>query len=376
MKNIYVAATGQHIGKTTCTLGLTANLIRQGFKTGYCKPVGQKHITFDGKVADKDAVLFSQVIGFELDPEIHSPVIIGKGVTKQYIENKSQFNFFEDINVAARHMTQNHEVVVYEGTGHPGVGSVCDLSNAEVARRLDAGVVMIVEGGIGRTIDKLHLSTAVFREKNVPILGVIVNKVRSDKYEEIQYYLSKKFTDMDLPLLGILPYDRSLSFPIMETVCRAIKGKVHQNPEKMSNRVEDIVAGSLVDMEEFQVFQNILLVSSAKRLREAVEKVDRISKLKKLEKSPISGVIVTGDGRHEHWYEQADLDHPYFRQHQIPVITTTLDTYGSVLKINRIEVKINTRTPWKVQRAIELIREHVDFDSLLDHFSIERKGVL
>jgi hypothetical protein len=36
---------------------------------------------------------------------------------------------------------------------------------------------------------------------------------------------------------------------------------------------------------------------------------------------------------------------------------------GNTVEI--IEVKINTRTPWKLQRAIELIREHIPMQSLL-----------
>ena len=81
MKTIFVAATGQHIGKTTSTLGIVANLIERGLKTGYCKPVGQKYITIDGLMADKDAVLFSKVINFNIDPDLHSPVILGSGAT-------------------------------------------------------------------------------------------------------------------------------------------------------------------------------------------------------------------------------------------------------------------------------------------------------
>jgi hypothetical protein len=52
------------------------------------------------------------------------------------------------------------------------------------------------------------------------------------------------------------------------------------------------------------------------------------------------------------------------------VITTTLDTYGSVVKISRIEVKINSRTPWKTQRAIELFGEHIRFDRILEQLNI------
>ena len=64
MSNIYVAATGQHVGKTTSTLGIVSNLKEKGFTTGYCKPVGQQYMTVDGKIADKDAVLFARVVGF------------------------------------------------------------------------------------------------------------------------------------------------------------------------------------------------------------------------------------------------------------------------------------------------------------------------
>ena len=157
----------------------------------------------------------------------------------------------------------------------------------------------------------------------------------------------------------------------METIKHAVDGKVILNGDRLNNRVEDIVAGSLVDTEEFSAFRNILLVASIRRLNEAIEKVETIAKVRKLEKSPLSGVIVTGDGRHAKWYDEADLTNPYFRQHKIPVITTKLDTYGSVVKVSRIEVKINTRTPWKVKRAIELIRNHVNFDYLLEKMELK-----
>jgi len=366
MKHIYVAATGQHVGKTTSTLGLVANLLERGLRTGYCKPVGQKYVSIDGMIADKDAVLFSKVIGFDMDPGLHSPVIIGKGVTKKFIRTPGHFNFKERLIDASEQLKQDYDVVVYEGTGHPGVGSVTDLSNAQVAKMLNAGVIMIVEGGIGRTIDKLNMCLALFRAEDVPILGVIINKVNVEKIEEIDFYLSKKFQQMGIPLLGILPYDQTLSFPIMETICSAVKGKVLLNGDQMNNRVEDIIAGSLVDIEEFSTFDNILLVASIKRINEAIQKVEHIARVKNLQGTPLSGVIVTGDGRHAKWYEEADIKNPYFTRHKIPVITTKLDTYGSVVKVSRIEVKINTRTPWKSARAIELIGEHVNFDLLME----------
>ncbi|MCO6491698.1 MAG: AAA family ATPase [Phaeodactylibacter sp.] len=374
MKKIYVAATGQHVGKTTSTLGIVSNLSLRGFRTGYCKPVGQEYLTVDGKIADKDAVLFAQVVGFDIVPEVHSPVVLARGATKAFLDDPSKFNYRGLLQDAASRLEAVNDIMVYEGTGHPGVGSVVDMSNADVAEFLGAGIIMVVEGGVGRTIDRLHMSTALFREKNLPMLGVIVNKVIPEKREEIQHYLSLKLGQMGMPLLGVVPYDRSLSFPILETINQAVNGKVIINEHRLSNRVEDIIAGSLVDIDEFNTFRNILLVVSYKRLTEAIDKIHAIAKVKKLPKSPLSGVIVTGDGRHENWFKREDIHHPYLLDHEIPILTTILDTYGSVVKISRIEVKINTRTPWKIKRAISLIKEHVDFEFLLERLDILDRG--
>lgn len=366
MKNIYVAATGQHIGKTTSTLGIVANLQKMGYNTGYCKPVGQQHLTVNGKTADKDAVLFSQVIGFELVPEEHSPVILGRGATKAYLDKPEDFFYPDAIRLAAEKLKPNFDVMVYEGTGHPGVGGVVDLSNADVAEMLNAAVLMVVEGGIGRTIDRLIMSMALFREHKLPVLGVIVNKVIPEKHNEVTHYVGKKLKKMGIPLLGVVPFDKTLLFPIMETVNEAVGGRVVFNAHRLNNRVEDIMAGSLVDLNEFSAFRDILLVVSHKRVNEAIEKVKHIAKVKKLKRTPLSGVIVTGDGKKANWHEPEEIEHPYFMNNEIPVITTQLDTYGSVVKVSRIEVKINTRTPWKIKRAITLIREHVDFKLMIE----------
>jgi BioD-like phosphotransacetylase family protein len=266
---------------------------------------------------------------------------------------------------AHRELSEQYDIVVYEGTGHPGVGSIVDLSNAKVAKLLNAGVIMVVEGGIGSTIDMLNMNLSLFREENVPILGIIVNKVKPEKKEEIEHYLNIKLKQLNLKLLGVLPYDNSLSLPIMEAIRQAVEGRVVLNEEYMNNRIEDFIAGSLIDAEEFAATENLLLVTSIKRIGEAIKKIRAITAAKGLKKSPLSGVIITSDGRQHKWIDPEELNLPYLKTHKIPVITTLLDTYGSVVKVSRIEVKINNRTPWKSKRAIELIADNVDFDTLL-----------
>ena len=191
LHNLYVAATSQHVGKTTSTLGIAACFKKAGIDTGFCKPVGQQHIEINGSIIDKDAVLFADLLKLDITPKIHSPVIIGKGATATYLDNPEQFDLYKMILDAKEALEATHDALIFEGTGHPGVGSVADISNARVAKLINAKVVMIVEGGIGSTIDKLNMSLALFREFNVPIIGVIVNKVIPSKADIIRKYVGK-----------------------------------------------------------------------------------------------------------------------------------------------------------------------------------------
>lgn len=358
-KSIYVAASGQHVGKTTSTLGLVAAFMKKGLQVGYCKPVGQKSLNVNEIEVDKDAILFADLMQFQLKAAIHSPVILGKGATSAFIDNPEGYTYKEDVRYAAKELESTNELVIYEGTGHPGVGSIVDLSNADVAKMVNASVIMIVEGGIGSTIDKLSLCLAKFQMLQIPVLGVIINKVKPSKIDKVRTYVGKYLKNIGMPLLGIIPYDKSLAYPLMKTIAHAINGIVSFNEDQLGNKVEDILAGSLIGLEELKTSKDLLLVVSAQRVEDAIKKIKSISDLVGLEKSPLSGIVATGNGT----ITGACLS--YIQEHKIPVVRTTLDTYGSVLKISRIEVKINRGTPWKVSRAIELIERNVDMDALL-----------
>jgi BioD-like phosphotransacetylase family protein len=365
-KKIYIAATSQHVGKTTSTLGLLHALSQKGFNVGYCKPVGQQYIDINGRRADKDALLFSSSMGFELDPEVHSPVILGSGATTAYLDNPDAFDYDKKVLDSAQILQDRHDVMVYEGTGHPGVGSVVQLSNAKVAQLLGAGLIMIVEAGVGNTIDKLDLNLSVFEQKGIPVLGVIVNKCLPKKIDKVRRYVGGVLAERGINMLGILPYEEELGLPVMHTIAQATNAVVTHNEDMLNNKVKDIIAGSLIDLKELEDYDGLLLVVSINRLGEALKKLGHVSQELGTDRSPLSGLILTGRGDMQPEFES------YFKRHRVPVLRVKIDTYEVVIKISRIEVKINTRTPWKVQKAIDLFGEHVDLDPIMAYINDDR----
>ncbi len=358
MKNIYIAASRQHVGKTTSTLGLVSALHGRGVNVGYCKPVGQKHVDVMGDKVDKDTLLFSDLIGFDIQAEVHSPIIFWKGATQEFIDTPDKYKPEERIINAERILSERHDRVIYEGTGHPGVGSVANLSNARVAKLLNAGVIMVVPGGIGSTVDMLNLCLSLFREEKVPVIGAIINKVKPEKIDLVREYVGKWLKNKGIPLLGLIPYEKSLVFPLMYTVARSIQGTIEFFPEKVYNRIEGTIAGSLIDLQGLKEAKNLLLVVSTRGLKGALKKIALISEAEKHTECPLAGIVLTGDGN----IGKDSVE--YININQIPLIRTNLDTYGSVIKISNIEVKINRSTPWKVQRAIELFEQNISMDFL------------
>ena len=118
-KKLYVAATNQHVGKTTSTLGLIHALKANNIDTGYCKPVGQEFVELEQEGfprVDKDTMLFSKVMKFDIEPKIHSPIIIGKGATAKFLDYPENYDLESLVYNAANELERRHEMVVYEGT--------------------------------------------------------------------------------------------------------------------------------------------------------------------------------------------------------------------------------------------------------------------
>ena len=154
---IFVAATKQHVGKTTTSLALMSGLQKRFSKVGFIKPVGQQHVTVHSQTlgkeiqVDKDICLLKEQFHLDhIDYRHMSPVIIPRGYTKKYIDKEVSYDSqISDIKNSFGEVARASDVVLIEGTGHCAVGSIVNVNNAKVASILGASMVLIANGGLG-----------------------------------------------------------------------------------------------------------------------------------------------------------------------------------------------------------------------------------
>ena len=164
---IFVSATNQNAGKTTFSLGLISALLKRFKNIGFIKPIGQRYLMEQGFKVDEDSILIEKVFGLSDKLKIKdlSPIAVERGFTEKYIENKAKGNYAKEILDAFDRVSAGKELVVIEGTGHAGVGSVFDLSNATVAKLLNSKVILLTPGGVGRPIDEAMLNKPLLTKR-------------------------------------------------------------------------------------------------------------------------------------------------------------------------------------------------------------------
>ena len=132
-KRIFIAATMQNDGKTTVSMGLIFNFKERFKNIGFIKPIGQRYLEEDGQKIDEDSILIEDVCRIKCGIKDMSPIAVEKGFTEKYILNPNKESIDTQIQESFERGSRDKEFVVIEGTGHAGVGSVFDHSNAAVA---------------------------------------------------------------------------------------------------------------------------------------------------------------------------------------------------------------------------------------------------
>ena len=222
---VYVGATRQNDGKTITCMGLISALKHRVARVGYIKPVGQRWLDVSGHKIDEDAVLVKEVYRLAGDVQDMSPIAIPRHFTEDYIDNPNPAPLANFVRESFTRIAAQNDIVVVEGTGHAGVGSVFDMSNGDVAALLGCKAVIVASGGIGRPIDEIMLNKAMFDAAGVPIIGAIINKVEDEKYDKVKSYVTRGLQHKGIEVLGVMPYQANAVQPDNRAVAERHRGR-------------------------------------------------------------------------------------------------------------------------------------------------------
>jgi BioD-like phosphotransacetylase family protein len=359
LRKIFISATGQNDGKTALSLGLISAFKEKFKKVGFIKPVGQRYVIEKGEKVDEDSVLIEKACRIECAIKDMSPIAIERGFTRQYILKGGRERLIKRIKNSFKAVCANKDMVVIEGTGHAGVGSVFDLSNATVAKMLGSKVVIVSSGGIGRPIDEIMLNKALFEQEGVEIVGVIINKVKPQKYNRIKRIVCRGLERKGLQVLGVIPYKELLSAPTVEQVREELNFKVLTGEGNLDTAVDKILVGAMSPHDALRYFADKSLIITPGDREDMILAVVGFQKDKAADGVNIAGIVLSG-GIKPH---KTVIDS--VQRAEIPLLLAKGDTYSIAARVHDLTVKIRPEDYKKTKMIRDIIEEYVDIGKLL-----------
>ncbi len=352
---IFVAGTGQHSGKTLVSLGLVAALTSRGYRVHYMKPVGQRAVRMGSDLVDEDVALINEVYNLTTPPKAGNPITIPSGYTRRFLMGSAQTEpLMDEIRDSYEIIAGDADIVIIEGTGHAGVGSVIGLGNAEVARMLGAGVIVVTSAGIGAAIDEFALNRASFESRGVPILGVLVNKAREEKIPELAPPLQRWFRREEVPLLGIIPYRPMLATITLRQIVAEIGAEVISGHEHLNEAIRECLIGAGSPHRLIDLFQpGILVIMPGDRDDLLLAAFSSYCGVSDEPRRGAAVCLTSGLLPSENVLS-------IIRASQMPVIASDEGTFKLTSEISDLVAKLTPHDETKLRVAEELVGNHID----------------
>ncbi len=360
---LFVAATRQNDGKTTTCLGLFAALRTRFEQVGYIKPIGQRFIDVEGLMIDEDSYLLNSIFKVDVPIEAMSPVAIDGNFTRRFLDAPEETRpiLVDKIVRAFDRTTYEKQAIIIEGSGHAGVGAICELSNAQVAKLLGAKAIIVARGGIGMPVDEIALNKSLFDKHGVEVVGAILNKVHPDKVDMVSHYTRKGLERLGVPLLGIVPEQPQLAAPNLSQIVEEVNGRwLNGRAHGGTARIRQVIVGAMAArgiIEHFRAGTLIIAPGDRDDILLAAIAANAITG-----RGPVAGIVLTRNL----------LPHPklmeMFAKTEIPIVISSKESYAVASRINNMTVKTQPQDDDKIPLIKRLIIDHVDLDQIIRAF--------
>jgi hypothetical protein len=192
------------------------------------------------------------------------------------------------------------------------------------------------------------------------VLGAIINKVQSEKYDKVGPIVRKGLANQNIEVLGVIPHNDILSSPTMQELLEDTGATLLSGQEDLDNTVNRIVVGAMPPHEVLDYLgPGTLLITPGNR--EDIILAAMSGSLPGITQTfCVSGLVLTcGITPHK------NVMH-LIKELPIPVLLVKEDTFTVASKIDNLIVKIRPSAVRKIKAIESLIEKYVDVGKVLD----------
>ncbi|MBE9039253.1 phosphotransacetylase family protein [Oscillatoriales cyanobacterium LEGE 11467] len=352
-KYLLVGSTEAYSGKSATILGLAHQLQSRGIDLAYGKPLGTCSSESGDNQMDQDVRFLSSLL--KLPPERVKPTLLS--LNAETIEKRLLQQDTTDYHklLVESDSTGESELVVLEGPGNLEEGSLFDLSLTQVARVIDARVLLVARFHSVLLVDAL---LAAGRRLGDRLLGVVINDIPSSQLDTARTQVQSFLEDRGIRVLGLLPSSELLRSVSVGEVAHNLNADVLCCADRLDLMLEGIQIGAMGVNSAVQYFtqaRNMAIVTGGDRADIQLAALETAAHC----------LILTGH------ITPPPLVLSRAEEVEIPVLSVDLDTLQTVEQIEQTFGKVRLHDAIKVEYVRQMMAEHFDLDRLLDELDLK-----
>ncbi|PAU65024.1 MULTISPECIES: phosphate acetyltransferase [Pseudomonas] len=358
MHTFFIAPTGFGVGLTSISLGLVRALERAGLKVGFFKPIAQPHPGDEGP--ERSTELIARTHG--LTPPKPLPLsqvehMLGDGHLDELLE---------EIISLYQQAAEGNDVVVVEGMVPTRHASYAARVNFHLAKSLDADVILVSapeSETLNELSDRIEIQAQLFGgPKDPKVLGVILNKVRSDdgvdafanRLKEVSPLLRKA---NDFRLIGCIPWRDELNAPRTRDVADLLGARVLNAGDYEQRRVLKIVLCARAVPNTVQLLKpGVLVVTPGDR-----DDIILATSLAAMNGVPLAGLLLCSDFPPDPRIMELCRG---ALQSGLPVLTVSTGSYDTATNLNRLNKEIPVDDRERAENVTEYVASHIEHEWL------------
>ncbi|MCP9927859.1 phosphotransacetylase family protein [Cyanobium sp. CH-040] len=355
-------------GKSAVVLGLARQLLRAGVLLRFGKPLAtvlenEAPAADDGELFDADVRFVGanlRLSAGQLLPSLHSLDLAevrrrllageqdpGDGYTRLQA-------LLADPPATEPALAGALRLNLLEAAGSLDEGLLHGLSLAQLARELDAPVLLVHPWSDVRSVDPLLAARAALGER---LAGVVLNGVDPDGLAGVRQEIVPALERFGLPVLGVMPRSPLLRSVTVEELARRLQAEVLCSRDRLDLLVETLSIGAMnvnSAMEFFRRRRNMAVVTGADRTDIQLAALEASTQC----------LILTGAGEPlpQLVTRAEELD--------VPLLKVEHDTLTTVEVIEQAFGHVRLHEDVKATYAVRLVEEHCNFEPLFQRLAL------
>lgn len=349
MKSLYVTSIERYSGKTAACLALGKQLVEDGYKVGYLKPLSLQPWRSAGKISDEDATFVKQVLDLPEEPWELSPVVVTNEFLRDYLQGEIGDDLMQTVHAAYDAVSKDQDIMLLEGGGSLREGYFLNLATPEVARELSSNIIVVVKYRSEiRVLD--DALTARTRLGDL-LTGIIINRVPAGAANFVSDLAIPFLEERGIAVFGALPEVPRLAALTVGEIIETLDARILTEQVDRDALVENLTVGAMTQDAALHRFRE----QSNKAVITGGDRTD--IQLAALETST-SCLVLTGN------LQPSPLVVKQANSFNVSVLLVPTNTMETIEALEGIFGKTRLGQPAKLAQFQELMQAHVDMNRL------------